>query len=634
VEYRKEIDGLRALAVLAVIIYHFDFFPLTGGFLGVDVFFVISGYLISSILFREIDVTGTLSLSNFYLRRTRRILPALLACCLFIYLFFAITLQSLDLAFPRFGESVLAAIFSVSNIFYWFHSGYFAVDNNVQPLLHTWSLGVEEQFYMVIPMLLLVVSKGRGWLARNRWLLLLGIATGSFALCRWGRGVGIEGDFVFYMLPTRMWELLIGVLAALLLRKKNFLALPGNWLNNSLAAVAVIGLIFGFYFNIETTRIAEMALATTSLTALFILVANNRTMVGRLFASRIPSYIGKISYSWYLWHWPMYVASHVLAIKWGVENDLGLRVAMFAFSLLCSHLSWVYVETPFRTKRTWGECVKPLAPVFGLLVLLGGLLASGGLRGADALAMTKPDLPTVRKTFAELERKGLSRLGADSGEPSFLLIGDSHSWALAPMIDELARESGESGMALSAHGLRPLFYCTGEAPHSEDEKNVTKRFFEVLDSANIQRIIVAFRFDSYMNRTRHHPNVMSGEAGKEQMFLAEMKHFLRTLADKGREVWLMEQVPLARYDPALRANLLGDYSERFSPLKSNEIIEKAAEALDNPDIHILRPQPLLVRDGVVHFVKNRALLYMDDDHLSREGAFELKPLFEPVFKGE
>ena len=161
-EYRYEIDGLRALSVLAVILFHFGLFDITGGYLGVDVFFVISGYLISSILFEEIEKTGTISISNFYLRRTRRILPALLTICICVYLLFSFVFKSPQIPLPNFNESLFATLLSVSNIFFWFHSGYFAPEGWLYPFLHTWSLGIEEQFYILFPLILIGTIRIKG----------------------------------------------------------------------------------------------------------------------------------------------------------------------------------------------------------------------------------------------------------------------------------------------------------------------------------------------------------------------------------------------------------------------------------------------------------------------------------------
>ncbi|MDD3312493.1 acyltransferase [Pseudodesulfovibrio sp.] len=372
IQYRGEIDGLRALSVLAVVLFHFDFLSVTGGFYGVDVFFVISGYLISSLLFAEVDRTGTLSISNFYLRRTRRILPALLVVCLATYVLFALFVGEVQSPFPHFGQSLLATLFSASNIFFWQKAGYFSLDAWAEPLLHTWSLGVEEQFYLIIPLLLYWLSRAPGEVGRRkRYLAVFScMAVLSFALCRYGADL-VGRDFIFYMLPTRMWELLIGVLVSLILRRRMLTRLPHRWMNELLSVVGVAVMLYGFFNFHETTRIAEKSLVVTSGAALFLLFTNEATLVGRLFTSRPMRLTGNVSYSWYLWHWPLVSLSVMMEVKYPGLSSTAVRIGLCVLSYVLAFFSWKYVETPFRRIKNWLPCIKRLAPLFILLVGIG-----------------------------------------------------------------------------------------------------------------------------------------------------------------------------------------------------------------------------------------------------------------------
>lgn len=631
-EYRKEIDGLRALAVTAVVLYHFGFISLQGGFYGVDVFFVISGYLISSLLFSEIAQTGTLSFSGFYLRRTRRILPALLVCCVGTYCLFAVFLQQVDVAFPRFGEAILAAIFSVSNIFYWLHAGYFAPEANVQPLLHTWSLGVEEQFYIVIPFLLFFLSQRKGRLEKHRALILGALAVVSFVLCRWGRHVGLNGDFIFYMLPTRMWELLVGVGVALLLRR--FDLLNTRWLNvkNLLAVVSLGVMIFGFFFYFQSKHIAEKGLVITLMSAIFLLFANKHTYVGQIFSMRGIRFIGKISYSWYLWHWPFFVLSHLLALKYVVEDDLVLRLTMCSISIVAAYLSWKYVEQPFRTKRTWKECVKPLAPAFTLLILLGGALALGALSPADGIALNRPDFERiVRHDIHDIQQRGLTHLGQADKKPTYILIGDSHLSAVHAEIEAAAAEYGLAGVGLSTHNLRPLFYLPSESPHSEAEREVADFFWDYIKKNDIKSVILCFRFDSYLNRIRKFSGAHPTNSGNGEIFRQELLGLIDKLVSRGCDVWFVEQVPLAEFNPVLRARLLGGYTEALGPELHNQIIRQAVNEYSSPKVHSISSVKLLAPEGRIRFVADNKFLYLDADHLSYDGAEYIKEIFPSMF---
>ena len=310
ISYRPDIDGLRAIAVVSVILFHLN--ALRGGFVGVDIFFVISGFLITSLLWKEIQATGTVSLIGFYDRRIRRIFPALFAMFAvswvvgFLYLF--------PNEFTAFARSMLAALLSVANLFFWRESGYFAAAASTKPLLHTWSLGVEEQFYVLFPPLLALLYKLS---ARRLKLSLTVLALLSFALC-----VALtrsSPDAAFYLPVTRAWQLLFGSLLAL-----NDLAVLRHrlWRN----AAALLGLLILGYtllrFSSATPFPGYMALLPTLAAALLIAAGTKgKTLVGRVLSFKPFVFVGLISYSLYLWHWPLIVfADHGLPIRFGLPS--------------------------------------------------------------------------------------------------------------------------------------------------------------------------------------------------------------------------------------------------------------------------------------------------------------------------
>lgn len=232
-EYRKEIDGLRAISVLGVVLYHFELLDIPGGFYGVDVFFVISGYLISTILLKEIYNTKTISLFFFYLKRARRILPALFLVCLATYAYAAIFFNSLYTPLPGFIKAMMSSFASVSNVYFWFNTGYFEADAITQPFLHTWSLGVEEQFYVLAPLLLLFYSYTKFfWSKAKSVAFVFGLILLSLGFAFISKKSGHE-SFLFYMLPTRMWELLAGICVAVILFRAKLFE-KSHWLNSLL----------------------------------------------------------------------------------------------------------------------------------------------------------------------------------------------------------------------------------------------------------------------------------------------------------------------------------------------------------------------------------------------------------------
>jgi peptidoglycan/LPS O-acetylase OafA/YrhL len=362
--YRGDIDGLRALAVVPVILFHAGFTAFSGGFVGVDVFFVISGYLITTLLLNDFQA-GTFSLAYFYERRARRILPALFlvifACLPFAWLWL------LPQDMKSFSQSLIAVSLFASNIFFWRTSGYFDAATEFKPLIHTWSLSVEEQFYVIFPLILWLAWKlGRRWLC---WWLA-GLALISLALAQWL--VGREPAFAFYMLPTRAWELLIGALAALYLvkypSKKH-----AHWPDH-VGSLSGLGLIIYamLTFTKETPFPGLYALLPTVGTALIIVFANPHTLVSKLLSTKPFIGVGLISYSAYLWHQPLFAFARQRSIE-EPSTLLMASLAIIAFPL--AFLSWRFVERPFRNKHRFTKKFITLnaAVITGVLIIIGTL---------------------------------------------------------------------------------------------------------------------------------------------------------------------------------------------------------------------------------------------------------------------
>jgi peptidoglycan/LPS O-acetylase OafA/YrhL len=346
-KYSREIDGLRALAVVPVIFFHAGFQTFSGGFVGVDVFFVISGYLITSIIHAEMEA-GTFSIVNFYERRARRILPALFlvmfACLSFAWL----VLLPSDMR--SFSQSLVAVSSFVSNVFFWSERGYFGTAVELKPLIHTWSLAIEEQYYFVFPVLLLLITK----YAKNSAYIVLG-ALGAFSLllCVWLTKV--HADTAFFMLPTRFWELLIGSSVAFAFNRMgtSYSDRPySKCLGEVLSIVGILLILVPvFVFDKTTVFPGYAALSPTIGTAIVISFAKSDTNVGRVLGSHVFVGTGLVSYSAYLWHQPLFAFA-----RYGfVESNLFVFASLSVVSFLAAFLSWKYVERPFRTKETFSS---------------------------------------------------------------------------------------------------------------------------------------------------------------------------------------------------------------------------------------------------------------------------------------
>lgn len=338
-QYRREIDGLRAVAVLPVIFFHAGFPGFSGGYVGVDVFFVISGYLITSILLEDLR-GGVFNLLRFYERRIRRILPALylvmLACLPFAWMLM------LPDPLENFGQSLVATTLSANNILLMLTSGYWDLSVDFKPLVHTWSLGVEEQFYLVFPVLLLLLWR----LGRATAVVALAIiGTMSFAAAEFGL-LGVK-EAGFYLLPTRAWELLTGAGVAFWLSSyPRRPALPML----DMAGMAFIGLAVLLYDE-RTPFPGFYALLPIAGAAMIILFADPGTMVGRLLGNRILVGIGLTSYSAYMWHQPLFAFARVYA---RAEPGAAVFAILCVLALFLAFLSWRYVEIPFRDRRRTG----------------------------------------------------------------------------------------------------------------------------------------------------------------------------------------------------------------------------------------------------------------------------------------
>jgi peptidoglycan/LPS O-acetylase OafA/YrhL len=346
--YRAEIDGLRALAVLPVILFHASFEWFSGGFVGVDVFFVISGYLITTIIIAEM-AEGKFSIAAFYERRARRILPALffvLAACL---PFAWVWLTPGDL--KDFGQSLIAVSSFSSNILFWLESGYFDTAAELKPLLHTWSLAVEEQFYILFPIFLLFT-----WRLGIKWILIILSIVFSLSLgvAHWATNyathpMNISGSF--FLLPTRGWELLVGVFAAFYLKFNTHL--KSHFVNQSLSLLGFVMIVYSIIVFDQTTPFPSLyALVPTIGTGLLILCAVPKTFVHNLLSLRPLVGIGLISYSAYLWHQPFFAFARHVSIK---EPADFLMIMLCITSIIMAWFSWRFVEKPFRDKTKFTQ---------------------------------------------------------------------------------------------------------------------------------------------------------------------------------------------------------------------------------------------------------------------------------------
>jgi len=489
IRYRPDIDGLRAIAVLLVVAYHIGIRGVSGGFIGVDIFFVISGFLISGILLRE-QATGTFSILRFYERRVRRILPALIAVLIFTFIagYFALLPNEMK----ELGQSILAATFSAANIYFWRNSGYFQAPALSKPLLHTWSLAVEEQFYVVFPILLLLLHR---FALRRIKLVILLLAVGSFM----ASAVEVYGrpGSTFYLLPTRAWELLLGTILAL-----DIVPCPRSKLSRNATALTGLALILiaAFVFTSQTSFPGSAALLPCLGAALVIASGVTGTSaVGRLLSTPPFVFIGLISYSLYLWHWPLLLINKFEYFHQIHLSDPWLFLAM----LVAATLSWRFIEQPFRS----GALKLPRKQLFaaaGVSVAITSALSawailSGGIPGRfspDLLALahyseggwTESQWTGQCFAYAAFPSIAPQCLEPASERPHFLLFGDSHAAHLSYGLTTAFPEIEFSQAAAS--NCKPLL-TSRNSPDAFCRQIVSAVFDRFLPSHPVQGVILS-----------------------------------------------------------------------------------------------------------------------------------------------
>ncbi|WP_370191583.1 acyltransferase family protein [Qipengyuania sp.] len=642
--YRADVDGLRTVAVIPVLIFHAGL-GLSGGFVGVDVFFVISGFLITGLLLGEME-ERRFSLLGFYERRARRIFPALFAMIAVTSLAAVVIMVPADLA--SYGKSVAATTMFLANAWFYTQQGYFTEAAELKPLLHAWSLGVEEQFYVVFPLLL--------WLGirifRAIGAAVLIAIVGIISLAMAQLALSSNSAAAFYLPQYRAWELFLGSLLAIASARGWLKGLGRHsWLNKSLSVLGLALILYAVIgFGPETPFPGLSALFPCLGTALLIATGEQGTTpIRTLLELPVMTFVGKLSYSLYLWHWPFIAFTYYATAQLSVFSGLMCLAASGA----AAYLSWRYVEQPVRDRKRvsrsavmgWSAAVMVAFVALGLALFRLDGLPDRLPQEMNALADYRNHIHDRREChFVTPERARSGDVcvrGAINTTPSFVLVGDSHADAFSPALFAAATDLGISGYQYTDAGFRPL-KGVSQRGDASFESDVAAFIDFVLERPNLRTIYLTLYWQHQMTgyTYRHRGTIWvdkdyNGE-GTAYNRIATLNG-LRRLAEAlpGRRIVILDDVPTgdALHMPTqLRVQRFGLKPTDEMGLPKTESDEQRATY--EPDLRRLasstdriayRPVFVSLCDAVrCPLFDGDTLLFRDGDHLSKEGAMKLK----------
>jgi peptidoglycan/LPS O-acetylase OafA/YrhL len=643
--YRADIDGLRAIAVLSVVFFHAGL-GVGGGFVGVDVFFVISGFLITSLILRDLD-RGSFSIVEFWERRARRIFPAL--AVVVIVTLIAGWFLMLPFGLQVIGQSAVALTVFASNIQFWRTSGYFDPAAEENPLLHTWSLSVEEQFYLIVPLLLCLVFALR---FQRRLGLILGVGVlASFLVSVYYLGRDPKG--AFYLLPSRAWELGAGSLLVLARPVSN------SAFRGLMAWLGLASVLYACFFYDAHTAFPGFAAIMPVMGAVLLIWAgmtggaadeSKPTLVQRFLEAKLLVGIGLLSYSFYLWHWPFFAFHRYL---FSDSPGVPLALGYIILALLISIASLKYIERPFRERR-WAQSRKKVFLFTGLVSLL---VMIAGLSLWQTRGMPSR-LPTEVATFDATkgdaffqnsrsfidEEKTIAVLGAENKPCKLMVWGDSHGGVLLSMIDEICDENNISALAATRGQHPPVMEWSGADPASFQHATKTQyadkamsHIRRLVQSGELEYVLLAFRWNYYLEDVPRSVDDAVPIAGFPDALIKTVK----TLEQLGLKVFILLEVPdFGVHVPKAVAlhQWRGLPEPRLSQQQHNErqqfympLIKRLQT--ETPHVHLIDASPYFIsKDGEVSFIdEQELLLYRDDHHLTEHASMRLKPLFEKLF---
>lgn len=632
IKYRPEIDGLRAVAILPVLLFHYDENLLPGGYLGVDVFFVISGFLITSIILKETD-QGDFKFSNFWLRRVRRILPAL---TVMVMATLVIGIQILYAADRNsLGNHGLASLLSFANISHWLMAGnYWGPSAESSPFLHAWSLSVEEQFYLFFPVLMYLVIK----YVKSHVILIFSLLSLAsfvlFVLCS-----KIYSSATFYLLPTRAWELGVGALLAIYSNQHQYTKIINQ--HSYLSVCGLLAIFISYFLLSGRDGISPLIFIPVIGSALIIACTGHTGgIVNKLLSNKFAVYVGKISYSLYLWHWPILVYYEQLYISWNYELN---PFFLFLLIFIVSALSYQFIELPTRrNKRFTPYILLTLCAVTGFsFYLMKGEFTEDTSAYSEVYwhgelynvnpnkdwpesvrkRMTGITVPREEENREDQFTQGINK-SYGSGKPEILVLGNSHALMWAKVLDEAAETLNASISFYTADGT-PTFF------NIPPEKSKTPEIFFTAEEK--------YKFDlaRYNAIQIRKPEVVVIADPWYTQRIEDTEALIQFIEKLDLKVLLIEQPPVLYFGDKNAPQYLSylgvvpgppqqfiRYIESDLFTQGNKLVKELVKRY--PSCISVPIADLFIDDDQVLVLENDRVLYIDDDHLSYHGALKAK----------
>ncbi|WP_039046080.1 acyltransferase family protein [Plesiomonas shigelloides] len=651
IKYRPDIDGLRAVAVLMVILFHMNADWIPGGFIGVDVFFVISGYIITSAIYPRI-LNDEFSFNHFYVRRIKRILP----------LFYLVVMTSLFFAyffftpndFVGFADSLRYASSFISNVYFEKHSGYFAPASETLPLLHTWSLSLEEQFYFIWPMALILIT--RSLTLRCFWFVISSSLVGLIAYSEYM--ARLSGSSSYYLIQSRAFEFLIGAfLAIMVCKKKISMDLPmGFWQFTGIAGMVSLAFL-SFYLNENDIFPGLHALVVTIASALVILSGVSKTsIVSYILSLRPMAFIGRLSYSLYLWHWPVLAFYRYYFISFTIVDAIICGV----ITVVLSFVSWRWFETPLRNSKIgnlWVYLFYLILPIGGIVMIAKTIVSQDGYpdRFSNSVqeifrqsSYTFDDDKKRRPQVVDSYPFESTVIGNIKKPITAYVWGDSHAGHFRSFVDVLGKKQGFSALYGGLGGCPPIL-GHDLIKYGQPEKECSQRNNEIalkLTELKPSMVFLAGRWAMYTETTR-----AIGEKGS-RVYLGDKTDYSESIDNSRRALKegleqtishligagikpiLFEQAPAYSFNPSnclIKKSTYAWMKGISCDLPLNVMLERqeAANTIiydiakKYPQVKVIPVVSLLCDETSCKSQLNNTPLYFDNNHLNYEGGREL-----------